>query len=95
MHSASERIGSEAESALASAGAAIRRVWTNGAQRWDLYASADVFASELLLASFDISGSSGDQQMPFLNTNAVTFRRSATTTPVRRTTRVSGTTAAG
>lgn len=41
----------------------------HGAQRWDLYASPDVFASELLLASFDISGSSADTQTQFLNTD--------------------------
>lgn len=41
----------------------------HGAQRWDLYASPDLFASELLLASFDISSSGGDQQVQFLNTN--------------------------
>jgi hypothetical protein len=55
----------------------------HGAQRWDLYASPDLFASELLLASFDISSSGGDQQIQFLGTDisalgtrqgSVTFR---------------------
>lgn len=56
----------------------------HGAQRWDLYASTNAFASsEMLITSFDISGSSGDFQTQFLATdisvigtvqNTVTFR---------------------
>ena len=56
----------------------------HGAQRWDLYASTNGFASsEMLLTSFDISSSSADFQTQFLSTdisvigsvqNTVTFR---------------------
>ena len=42
----------------------------HGAQLWDLYASVDSFTtSEVLVATFDISGSSGDLQVQFMGTN--------------------------
>ena len=42
----------------------------HGAQRWDLYASTNGFASsELWLATFDLSGASADFQTQFLNTD--------------------------
>jgi len=42
----------------------------HGAQRWDLYASTNAFASsELLLATFDISSSGADFQIQFLSTD--------------------------